>query len=806
MDFIKIRGARENNLKGVSLDIPKYKVTVFTGVSGSGKSSLVLDTIAAKSRRELNDTFPTFVQQYLPKYGRPHVDSIEGLPIAIVIDQKKPAQNSRSTVGTYTDIYALMRLLFSRVGKPFVGYSDTFSFNHPAGSCPRCSGLGEIRELDIHKLVDFDKSLNDEDTIHYIAFGKGGWRWIRYAHSGLFDLDKKIRDYSPEELDLFLNSPQIRLKNPPSNWPKTAKYEGLIPRMYRSIINSEEGLLHSAVLNPMLRMGVCPDCGGTRLNEKARSCLIEGKSIADVCAMSISRLRVWVDGLVDPLAADLKAAIGARLAALEEIGLGYLSLDRGVGTLSGGEAQRCKIAKYINSSLSDVLYILDEPSVGLHNRDIELMKRSVLRLRDAGNTVLLVEHHRELISIADWVVDLGPGPGAEGGRIIFEGTYPELLKSSTDTGRFLGASLPFKEHVRSVEKCFLAPRTKSFSPENVEKLLSDSAKENTFHLRGASLHNLQNVDVDIPLGVFGVVAGVAGSGKSSLMECFREAWSREISPRASLGRDDNDASVISSGAEGVVEKSPRVALGRDDIVYISQKNIGVSLRSTPATYMDVAGDIRKAFAKAHKLKEDNFTFNGKGGCPVCGGKGVIVSEMAFMDSIETVCEACGGLRYAPEVLQYKLRDLNIAQVMDLSVRRASEFFAGTVIEQKLKPLIDVGLQYLHLNQALSTLSGGELQRLKLASYLGEEGKIFIIDEPTDGLHTKDVRHILKLFDSLVERGNTVWVIEHNTDVIRSADYVIELGPGAGENGGRIIFAGPPSEMPRNKTSVTGPYL
>ncbi|MBO4433998.1 MAG: excinuclease ABC subunit UvrA [Bacteroidales bacterium] len=801
MDSIKIRGARENNLKGVSLDIPKYKVTVFTGVSGSGKSSLVLDTIAAKSRRELNDTFPTFVQQYLPKYGRPHVDSIEGLPIAIVIDQKKPQQNSRSTVGTYTDIYALMRLLFSRVGKPFVGYSDTFSFNHPAGSCPRCSGLGEIRELDIHKLVDFDKSLNDEDTIHYIAFGKGGWRWIRYAHSGLFDLDKKIKDYSPEELDLFLNSPQIRLKNPPSNWPKTAKYEGLIPRMYRSIINSEEGLLHSAVLNPMLRMGVCPDCGGTRLNEKARSCKIDGLSIADVCSMSISRLRVWVDGLADPLAADLKSAIGARLAALEEIGLGYLSLDRGVGTLSGGEAQRCKIAKYINSSLSDVLYILDEPSVGLHNRDIELMKRSVLKLRDAGNTVLLVEHHRELISIADWVVDLGPGPGAEGGRIIFEGTYPELLKSSTDTGRFLGASLPFKEHVRksvtdtALEKSFSDSADENFSSlkNDVEKFCPTPLSKNFFPLRGASLHNLQNIDVDIPLGVFGVVAGVAGSGKSSLMECFRNAY------------------------------------GRDDIVYISQKSIGVSLRSTPATYMDVAGDIRKAFAKAHKLKEDNFTFNGKGGCPVCGGKGVIVSEMAFMDSIETVCEACGGLRYAPEVLEYKIspraslgrddsvvissgagggveKSLNIAQVMDLSVRRASEFFAGTVIEQKLKPLIDVGLQYLHLNQALSTLSGGELQRLKLASYLGEEGKIFIIDEPTDGLHTKDVRHILRLFDSLVDRGNTVWLIEHNTDVIRSADYVIELGPGAGENGGRIIYCGPPSEMPQNPASVSGPYL
>lgn len=752
MDVIKIRGARENNLKDISLDIPKYKITVFTGVSGSGKSSLVLDTIAAKSRRELNDTFPTFVQQYLPKYGRPHVDSIEGLPIAIIIDQKKPAQNSRSTVGTYTDIYSLMRLLFSRVGKPFVGYSDSFSFNHPQGSCPRCSGLGEIRELDIHKLVDFDKSLNDEDTIHYIAFGKGGWRWIRYAHSGLFDLDKKIKDYSPEELDLFLNSPQIKLKNPPSNWPKTAKYEGLIPRMYRSIINSEEGLLHAAVLNPMLTMGTCPDCGGTRLNPKVLSCKIEGINIAQACAMSITRLRQWIAALKDPLAVDLKEAIGARLGALEEIGLGYLSLDRAVGTLSGGEAQRCKIAKYINSSLSDVLYILDEPSVGLHNQDIERMKRSVKRLRDHGNTVLLVEHHKELIRIADHIVDLGPGPGSEGGHIIFQGSYPELLKSDTATGKLMGESLPFKASVRPVTQ--------------------------TFPLRDATLHNLQNVSVDIPLGVFGVVAGVAGSGKSSLMECFRRARP-------------------------------------EDIVYISQKSIGVSLRSTPATYMEVAGDIRKAFAKAHKLKEEYFTFNGKGACPVCGGKGVIVSEMAFMDSIETVCEACGGLRYGPQALEYKISpviqsevegSLNIAQVMDLSVRRAMEFFAGTVIEQKLKPLADVGLQYLHLNQALSTLSGGELQRLKLASYLGTEGKIFIIDEPTDGLHTKDVRHILGLFDSLVERGNTVWLIEHNTDVIRSADYVIELGPGAGEQGGRIIYCGPPSGLLTCPESVTGSYL
>ncbi len=749
-DRITVKGARENNLKNLSLEIPKYKITVFTGVSGSGKSSLVMDTIAAKSRRELNDTFPTFVQQYLPKYGRPHVDRIDGLPIAIVIDQKKPAQNSRSTVGTYTDIYSLVRLLFSRVGKPFVGYSDSFSFNNPQGCCPRCSGLGEIRELDIHKLVDFDKSLNDEDTIHYIAFHKGGWRWIRYAHSGLFDLDKKIRDYSPEELDLFLNSPQIKLKNPPSNWPKTAKYEGLIPRMYRSIINSEEGLLHSAVLNPMLTMGTCPDCGGTRLSGKVLSCKIEGKNIAEVCDLSITKLNAWIHGLSDPLAVDLKKAIGERLDALEEIGLGYLSLSRPVGTLSGGEAQRCKIAKYINSSLSDVLYILDEPSVGLHNHDIELMKKSVAQLRDHGNTVLLVEHHKEMIKIADHIVDMGPGAGMLGGEIMFQGTYEELLKSGTSTGKMIEEKCPFKA----------SPRV----------------PKDWFHIGDASLHNLKNVSVDIPLGVFGVVAGVAGSGKSSLMECLRNGWPRP-----------------------------------EEVVYISQKSIGVSLRSTPATYMDVAPDIRKIFAKANRMKEDYFSFNGKGACPVCGGKGVIVSEMAFMDSIETTCEACGGLRYSPEALKYMVESpstrekLNIAQVMDLTVRLASLFFKGTPIEEKLRPMMDVGLGYLHLNQSLSTLSGGELQRLKLASYLGDRGKLFIIDEPTDGLHIKDILHILGVFDKMVSGGNSVWLIEHNTDVIRSADYVIEMGPGAGENGGTVTFRGTPAEMAKSD-AVTAQYL
>ena len=740
--MITIRGAYENNLKHVSLQIPKYKITVFTGVSGSGKSSLVLDTIAAKSRRELNDTFPTFVQQYLPKYGRPHVESIEGLPIAIVIDQKKPAQNSRSTVGTYTDIYALMRLLFSRVGKPFVGYSDTFSFNHPQGSCPRCSGLGEIRELDIHKLVDFDKSLNDEDTIHYIAFHKGGWRWIRYARSGLFDLDKKIKDYSPEELDLFLNSPQIKLKNPPAGWPRTAKYEGLIPRMYRSIINSEEGLLHSAVLNPMLTMGTCPDCGGTRLNPKVLSCRIEGVNIAEACHMSVTRLNRWIHSLADPLAVDMKAAIGQRLDALEEIGLGYLTLDRPIGTLSGGEAQRCKIAKYINSSLSDVLYILDEPSVGLHNHDIALMKKSVQRLRNHGNTVILVEHHKEMIRIADHIVDMGPGAGNAGGQIMYEGNYDGLLKSGTATGLMMNVEVPINTKNRHFTE--------------------------VFSLKNATLHNLKDVSVDIPLGVLGVVCGVAGSGKSSLMEEVRRR--------------------------------------KADVVYISQKDIGVSLRSTPATYMDVAPDIRRLFARTNKVKEEYFTFNGRGACPVCGGKGVIVSEMAFMDNIETQCEACGGLRYSPEALAYHYGRYNIAEVMDLPAEAACEVFAGTPIAQKLQPLADVGLGYLHLNQSLSTLSGGELGRLKLASYIRTEHTFFIIDEPTDGLHTKDIHQLLALFHRMVDQGNTIYLIEHNTDIIRSADYIIELGPGAGEHGGEVVFTGTPEEMKHSARSVTAKYL
>ena len=748
--YINIVGASENNLKEVSLQIPKHKITVFTGISGSGKSSLCLDTIAAESRKELNETFPSFVQQYLPKYGRPKVERIEQMPVTIVIDQKKPANNSRSTVATYTDIYALLRLLFSRIGEPFIGYSDTFSFNHPSGSCPRCTGLGEIRELDIHKLVDFNKSLNDEDTIHYIAFGKGGWRWIRYAHSGLFDLDKKIKDYTPEELDLFLNSPQIKLKNPPDNWPKSAKYEGLIPRMYRSIINSEEGLLHASVLNPMLTMGTCPDCGGTRLNERVRSCKIDGKSLVDVMDMSIDDTLEYVQSIEHQLAVDIKRELSKRLQALVDIGLGYLSLGRSTSTLSGGEAQRIKIARYINSPLTDMAYVLDEPSVGLHPQDIARLKRSLLHLRDHGNTVLIVEHHREIISMADHIVDMGPGAGNHGGKITYEGDYDGLLKSDTTTGRMLRHQTQFKSQVRK--------------------------PQGWYEIHNAKLHNLKDLTLQIPKGVMTVIAGVAGSGKSSLMDYF-------------IGSQRATAGAL-----------------EDNIIFIGQHNIGINLRSTPATYLNISDTIRKLFAKASGKSMQLFSFNSTGACPACNGKGIIVSDMAFMESIETECEVCHGTRYNDEALSHKYRGMTIAEVMDMSIDEAREFFDGQPFQPQLEALSKVGLGYLHLNQSMTTLSGGELQRIKLADNLYRKGELYIIDEPTDGLHLDDIQRLLALFNEMTDRGNTLILIEHSLDVMKNADYLIELGPGGGESGGRLLYAGEPKEILECDGSVTRKFL
>ena len=781
-DFIFISNACENNLKNVSLKIPKHQITVFTGISGSGKSSLCLDTIAAESRRELNETFPSFVQQYLPKYGRPKVERIEHMPVTIVIDQRKPAPNSRSTVATYTDIYALLRLLFSRVGSPFVGYSDSFSFNHPSGSCPRCAGLGEIRELDIHKLVDFDKSLNDEDTIHYIAFHKGGWRWIRYAHSGLFDLDKKIKDYSPEELDLFLNSPQIRLKNPPANWPKTAKYEGLIPRMYRSIINSEEGRLHAAAINPMLTMGVCPECGGSRLNARVRSCKIDNRSIADLLDMSISDALAFVQSISHPLAVDIQRELSKRLQALVDIGLGYLSLSRSTSTISGGEAQRIKIARYINSPLSDMAYVLDEPSVGLHPQDIARLKRSLLNLRDHGNTLLIVEHHREIIALADHIVDMGPGAGSQGGYVTFEGSYSELLQSDTVTGRMLRHQSQFK------------------TKESLRQ------PQGWYQITDASLHNLKNLNLKIPQGVLTVIAGVAGSGKSSLMEHFLQAI-KQLSPKSESNeselslpsRRDND----SEGGTQALKQSSNQAFTP---IFIGQHNIGINLRSTPATYLDISDPIRKLFAKASGKSIQLFSFNSQGACPACGGKGIIVSDMAFMESIESVCDVCHGSRYNDEALSHRYKGKTIAEVMDLSIDEALSFFQGQPFEPQLEALSKVGLGYLHLNQSMTTLSGGELQRIKLADNLYRKGELYIIDEPTDGLHLDDIQRLLALFNEMTDRGNTIILIEHSLDVMKNADYLIELGPGGGDSGGHLLYAGIPQGILNCESSVTRKFL
>lgn len=740
---INIINANENNLKNVSVSIPKKQITVFTGVSGSGKSSLCIDTIAAESRRELNETFPSFVQQYLPKYGRPDVEKIENLPVTIVIDQKKPTANSRSTVGTYTDIQPFLRLLFSRVGEPFVGYSDSFSFNHPLGKCPRCDGLGVITDLDVYKLVDFNKCLNDEGVISFPTFTTGAWRWKRYAFSGLFDLNKKIKDYSKEELDLFLYSPQVKVKNPPSNWPKTAKFEGIYPRMYRSIISTKEGKRHQKILDEMVTTAVCPECGGSRVNDKIRSCKINGKSIADVDNMPIPDAIEFIGEIDNPLAQDLKRELIKRLTALLEIGLGYISLSRSSGTLSGGEAQRIKIAKYINSALTDMVYVLDEPSVGLHPKDIELLKNSLIKLKNHGNTILIVEHHREIIKMADYIIDMGPKAGAHGGEIIFKGMYDELINSDNLTGKLLGQKTPLKRNIRKPEKWF--------------------------PVKNAHIHNLKNVSVDFPLGVLTVIAGVAGSGKSSLMEYFQNVFHKNV-------------------------------------IFISQKNIGINLRSTPATFLDISDSIRKLFANENKVKHNLFSFNSKGACPACGGKGIIISEMAFMDTIETVCDVCHGKRFSKDVLKYTYHNKNIAEVMDFTVEEAIEFFRGESFAEKLESLEKVGLGYLHLNQSMTTLSGGELQRVKLASQLNQKGAVFIIDEPTDGLHLDDVRKLMQLFNKLVDEGNSLFLVEHSLEVMKDADYIIELGPGGGMSGGNILFSGTVKDLIDSEASITRTYI
>jgi excinuclease UvrABC ATPase subunit len=789
-DLIRVQGARENNLKDVSVEIPKRRLTVFTGVSGSGKSSLVFGTIAAESQRLINETYSAFLQGFMPTLGRPEVDVLEGLTTAIIVDQERMGANSRSTVGTATDANAMLRVLFSRLGKPHIGSSNAFSFNIPSvravgsitvekgasraekvtftrtgGMCPRCEGMGSVTDIDVKQLYDDSKSLN-EGALTVPGYTADGWYVRIFAAAGL-DPDKPIRKYTKKELHDFLYKEPIKVKVEKLN----LSYEGLIPRIKKSFLSKDVDAMQPhirAFVERAVTFTTCPECGGTRLNEAARSSKIKGKNIADACAMQISDLAEWVRGLKEPSVAPLLTTLRHTLDSFVEIGLGYLSLDRPSGTLSGGEAQRTKMIRHLGSSLTDVTYVFDEPTIGLHPHDIQRMNDLLLRLRDKGNTVLVVEHKPETIAIADHVVDLGPGAGAAGGEVVFEGTLDGLRASGTLTGRHLSDRASLKPSVRK--------------PSGAMKV------------RGARTHNLKNVNVDIPLGVLVVVTGVAGSGKSSLIH-------------------------------GSVS-------GRDGVVAIDQAPIQGSRRSNPATYTDLLEPIRKAFAKANGVKPALFSANSEGACPTCNGAGVIYTDLGMMAGVSSVCEDCGGKRFQASVLEYRFPStslgaggLNIAEVLDLSVEEAVGFFGpgdpaarggaprtGAAKAETpaahaiLQRMADVGLGYLRLGQPLPTLSGGERQRLKLATHMGEDGGVYILDEPTTGLHLADLQQLLALLDRLVDSGKSIIVIEHHQSVMAHADWIIDLGPGAGHDGGRIVFEGTPAELVAARSTLTGEHL
>jgi excinuclease UvrABC ATPase subunit len=768
-DLIRVQGARVNNLKDVTLEIPKRRLTVFTGVSGSGKSSLVFGTIAAESQRLINETYSAFLQGFMPTLARPEVDVLEGLTTAIIVDQERMGANARSTVGTATDANAMLRVLFSRLGKPHIGSSNAFSFNVPSvhavgaitiekgagktekraftvtgGMCPRCEGMGSVTDIDLAQLFDDAKSLN-EGAITVPGYTADGWYVRMFVASGL-DPDKPIRKYTKQERHAFLYQEPTKVKVAGAN----LTHEGLVPRIQKSFLSKDVDAMQPhirAFVERAVTFAACPECGGTRLSAAARSSRIRGINIADACAMQISDLVGWVRGVDEPSVAPLLAALRETLDSFVEIGLGYLSLDRPSGTLSGGEAQRTKMIGHLGSSLTDVTYIFDEPTVGLHPHDIQRMNDLLLRLRDKGNTVLVVEHKPETIAIADHVVDLGPGAGTAGGEVVFEGTVDGLKASGTLTGRHLSDRASLKPSVRT--------------PSGVLKV------------RGARTHNLQDVDVDIPLGLLVVVTGVAGSGKSSLIH-------------------------------GSVS-------GRDGVVSVDQSPIRGSRRSNPATYTDLLEPIRKAFAKANGVKPALFSANSEGACPTCNGAGVIYTDLGLMAGVTSVCEDCEGRRFQASVLEYRLGGLNIAEVLDLSVDDAVSFFgagaAGTPAAHAiLRRLADVGLGYVKLGQPLTTLSGGERQRLKLATYLGADGGIYVLDEPTTGLHLADLEQLLGLLDRLVDSGKSVIVIEHDQAVMAHADWIIDLGPSAGHDGGRIVFEGTPADLVAASSTLTGKHL
>ncbi|MFW3386690.1 UNVERIFIED_CONTAM: excinuclease ABC subunit UvrA [Kocuria sp. CPCC 205274] len=770
-DLIRVQGARENNLRDISVELPKRRLTVFTGISGSGKSSLVFGTIAAESQRLINETYSTFVQGFMPTQARPDVDVLDGLTTAIIVDQERMGANARSTVGTATDADAMLRILFSRLGQPHIGTAKAFSFNVASisgagavtmerggktvkerrsfsitgGMCPRCEGMGQVNDFDLTQLYDASKSLN-EGALTIPGYSADGWYGRIYGGSGFLDPDKPIRDYTETELHDLLHREPTKIKVDNIN----LTYEGLIPRMQKSFLSKDVAALQPhirAFVERAVTFTACPECGGTRLSAAARSSKIRGISIADACAMQISDLAAWVRGLDEPSVAPLLTALGETLDSFVEIGLGYLSLSRSSGTLSGGEAQRTKMIRHLGSSLTDVTYVFDEPTIGLHPHDIQRMNQLLLRLRDKGNTVLVVEHKPETIAIADHVVDLGPGAGTAGGTVCYEGTVAGLRAGDTLTGRHLDDRAALKTSVRT--------------PTGV------------LEVRGADTHNLRSVDVDIPLGVLTVLTGVAGSGKSSLV----------------------------TGS----------VLGREDVVSIDQGAIRGSRRSNPATYTGLLDPIRKAFAKANGVKPALFSANSEGACPACNGAGVIYTDLVMMAGVATTCEECEGRRFQAAVLEYTLGGRNIADVLAMPVEEAEAFFGAgdartPAAHAILHRLADVGLGYLSLGQPLTTLSGGERQRLKLATHLGKKGGVYVLDEPTTGLHLADVQQLLGLLDRLVDSGKSVIVIEHHQAVMAHADRIIDLGPGAGHDGGRIVFEGTPAELVAARSTLTGEHL